>query len=90
MLVHQEWYGSMMRIYVILDSEGTVVGTAPVGAQAVGDLTLDSRPIALEGQVVQEILVPSELEDLDPLELHNALGDYQIKPGETEPIKRGS
>jgi hypothetical protein len=87
-----------MRIYVLLDSEGRVIGTAPFGAQNIGgeqgaedsSITLEARPIALEGQAVQEIVVPTELEELSPLHLHRAMEGYEIRVGQENPIERRS
>ena len=84
-----------MRVYVISDSAGEVMGVIPAGAdettlgrgpwpeeQSEQLVSSELVPQALPGQRVDEVEVPEELEALSStLELHQTLRDYRVKSG---------
>jgi hypothetical protein len=91
-----------VRVYVIQDSEGKIVGTVPAGVQetdqvpksdepsAEAGTKIQIRPIPLPGQTVHEVELPRELESLSGFELHNELIGYEVTAGEAKLTKGGS
>jgi hypothetical protein len=89
-----------MRVYVIQDDEGRIVATAPCGSRRVTttlpgtpraaedarghELEVEVTPRPLPGQTLHEVELPSELEHLAEMELHNALLRYRITSGEAK------
>jgi hypothetical protein len=82
-----------MRVYVIYDSEGRVVGTQTSEIQRVttdrGEAEVQMTPVPQEGQTIHEVELPSELDGLEAAELHNALAGYDVRAGEARLVKRG-
>lgn len=65
-----------MKIHVITDDKGNIVGTVHGTAGAYGDKPVE-QPTALAGYKVQEVELPKELEGLRNAEqLHKRLKDH--------------
>jgi hypothetical protein len=95
-----------VRVFLIQDSEGRLVGTAPSGVQEVKTsppgvpvskgaeeeaLQVEIESEPLPGQRVHELELPSELEGLDDAnELLKALSGYRLMAGEAKLVQRGS
>lgn len=91
-----------MRVYLIQDSEGKIVGTIPAGVQETDQVPkrdepseeagtkVEIRPVPLPGQTVHEVELPRELESLSGLDLQNALIGYEVTAGEARLTKGGS
>jgi hypothetical protein len=65
-----------MKIYVITNRQGRIVGSARAGRRggSTSDAPRMGRPSALAGQKVHEIELPQNLEEVvSPAELHQAL-----------------
>jgi hypothetical protein len=91
-----------VRVYLIQDSEGKIVGTIPAGVQETDQVPkrdepseeagtkVEIRPVPLPGQTVHEVELPRELESLSGLDLQNALIGYEVTAGEARLTKGGS
>lgn len=91
-----------MRVYLIQDSEGKIVGTIPAGVQETDQVPkrdepseeagtkVEIRPVPLPGQTVHEVELPRELESLSGLDLQNELIGYEVTAGEARLTKGGS
>lgn len=88
-----------MRVHLILDSEGSIVGFLPSGVQEVNQLPkqdgpseevtrVEIRPLPQAGQTVHEVELPAELEALSGVELQSALVGYQIKAEAVRLVQR--
>ena len=77
-----------MRIALVVDAGGAVIGTARLPAEPVGDrpvVTLEHAP----GQTVYEVELPKELERVESaLELHAGLQKYVVQVGESRLVPR--
>lgn len=65
-----------MRLHVVLDSEGNILGTAQVGIARLEDGTqLEIGMVPEPGQTIHEVEVPDELRELSPIEVHQRVAE---------------
>jgi hypothetical protein len=90
-----------VRVNLILNAEGSIVGTIPSGVQEVNQIPkkdgpseevtqVEIRVVPQSGQTVHEVELPPELEALSGVELQNAVIGYQIKTEEARLVQRSS
>jgi hypothetical protein len=90
-----------VRVHLILDSEGSIVGFVPSDVREVNQLPqqngsseevtrVEIRPFPEAGQTVHEVELPSELETLNGMELQSALLRYRIKADAARLVQRES
>jgi len=88
-----------VRVHVIVDAEGSIVGFVSAGVQRVTGMPqqdgpseemteIEIRPVADPGQTVYEVELPSELEDLNGMELQSSLIGYEVNAEGAELVQR--
>ena len=93
-----------MRVVLVQDFEGRIVGTAPSGVEEVKTslpgtpvsereaqeeaLQVEVVPEPLEGQSIHEVDLPPELEKLEGAELLEGLQAYRVAVGEAKLVQR--
>jgi hypothetical protein len=65
-----------VRLNVIVDREGNILGTAQVGIARLEDGTeLEIGMVPEPGQTIHEVDVPDELRELSPEEVHQRVAE---------------
>lgn len=73
-----------MKIWVVTDTKGKIVGTMRVAVDAYKDGPVPGRPTAVRGQRVHEVELPPHLEETrDAGVLHRQLSKLVLGPRKT-------
>ena len=73
-----------MKIWVVADTRGKIVGTMRVAGDAYKDGPAPGRPTAMKGQRVHEVELPAHLEETrDASLLHRELSKLVAGPRKT-------